>query len=42
MIVTLPTCASVAGSMKMPEPIMLPATTIVARTGPNLRRPATS
>ena len=35
--VRLPTPASVAGSRKMPEPIMLPATTIVASTGPSLR-----
>src|SRR5436190_14149613 len=42
MIVTLPTVARVAGRRKMPEPIMLPATTTVARTGPSLRWPATN
>jgi len=30
------------GSMKMPEPTMFPATTIVASTGPSLRRWAIS
>jgi hypothetical protein len=35
--VRLPTVASVAGNRKMPEPIMFPATTIVASTGPSLR-----
>src|SRR6478736_2349633 len=39
--VRLPTEASVAGSRKTPDPIMLPATTIVARTGPSLRWPVT-
>jgi hypothetical protein len=35
--VMLPTAASVAGSRKMPEPIMLLATSAVASTGPILR-----
>src|SRR6187402_756871 len=39
--VRLPTDASVAGNRNTPEPIMLPATTMVARTGPNFRWPAT-
>src|SRR5690348_7157607 len=40
--VRLPTDASVAGSKNTPEPIMLPATTIVARTGPSFRWPVTN
>src|SRR6187549_850285 len=40
--VRLPTVASVAGRRNTPDPIMLPATTIVARTGPSLRWPATN